>query len=58
VCPKIVLNPLMQPLLHLRNAESLRRLKRLAEGTEPMPDGVLPPRGRQECRFHVEKTRL
>ena len=42
---KIVMNPLMQPLLHLRNAESLRRLKRLAEGTEPMPDGVLPPRG-------------
>jgi hypothetical protein len=41
---KIVMNPLVQPLLHLRNAESLRRLKRLAEGAEPMPDGDLPPR--------------
>ncbi len=41
---KFVMNPLMQPLLHLRNAESLRRLKRLVEGTDPMPDGVLPPR--------------
>ncbi len=41
---KIVMNPLMQPLLHLRNAESLRRLKRLAEGAAPMPGGELPPR--------------
>jgi uncharacterized protein YndB with AHSA1/START domain len=44
----LVMNPLTDPLVHLRNAESLRRLKRLAEGTEPMPEGVLPPRGRGE----------
>jgi uncharacterized protein YndB with AHSA1/START domain len=41
---RILMNPLAQPLLHLRNAESLRRLKRLAEGAEPMPDGDLAPR--------------
>ncbi len=41
---KITMNPLVDPLIRLRNAESLRRLKRLAEGTEPMPDGDLPPR--------------
>ena len=40
----ILMNPLTDPLLRLRNAESLRRLKRLAEGAEPMPDGDLPPR--------------
>ena len=38
------MNRLAQPLLHLRNAESLRRLKRLAEGAAPIPDGELPPR--------------
>ncbi|MEA2180323.1 MAG: hypothetical protein QOG77_3620 [Solirubrobacteraceae bacterium] len=41
----ITMNPLAQPLLHLRNAESLRRLKRLAEGADQFPDGALPPRG-------------
>jgi len=41
---RILLNPLVQPLVHLRNAESLRRLKALAEGSEPIPDGALPPR--------------
>jgi hypothetical protein len=41
---KITMNPLVDPLIRLRNAESLRRLKRLAEGTEPMPDGELRPR--------------
>jgi uncharacterized protein YndB with AHSA1/START domain len=44
----ITMNPLTDPLVHLRNAESLRRLKRLAEGTVPMPDGPLPQRGRGE----------
>jgi uncharacterized protein YndB with AHSA1/START domain len=38
------MNPLTDPFLRLRNAESLRRLKRLAEGADPMPDGHLPPR--------------
>lgn len=42
---KILMNPLVDPLIRLRNAESLRRLKRLAEGAEAMPDGDLPPRG-------------
>jgi uncharacterized protein YndB with AHSA1/START domain len=37
-------NPLTEPLLRLRNAESLRRLKALAEGSEPIPAGVLPTR--------------
>jgi uncharacterized protein YndB with AHSA1/START domain len=46
---RIVFNPLTQPLVRLRNAESLRRLKALAEGSEPIPDGALPPReGRTE----------
>jgi uncharacterized protein YndB with AHSA1/START domain len=40
----VLMNPLTDPLLRLRNAESLRRLKRLAEGSEPMPDGELHPR--------------
>jgi uncharacterized protein YndB with AHSA1/START domain len=37
-------NPLTEPLLRLRNAESLRRLKALAEGAEPIPTGTLPAR--------------
>jgi hypothetical protein len=41
---QVVMNPLTDPLIRLRNAESLRRLKRLAEGTEPMPAGDLTPR--------------
>lgn len=41
---RILFNPLVQPLVHVRNAESLRRLKALAEGSEPIPDGALPPR--------------
>jgi uncharacterized protein YndB with AHSA1/START domain len=41
---RIVFNPLIEPLVRLRNAESLRRLKALAEGSEPIPDGALPPR--------------
>jgi uncharacterized protein YndB with AHSA1/START domain len=42
---KLLFNRLTDPLVRLRNAESLRRVKALAEGTEPMPDGPLPPRG-------------
>ena len=37
-------NRLTEPLLRLRNAESLRRLKALAEGAEPIPTGILPAR--------------
>lgn len=44
----LLLNLLAGPLGHtairLRNSESLRRLKALAEGTTPRPAGVLPPR--------------
>ena len=43
-----LLNLLMGPLFHaavrVRNRESLRRLKALAEGTVPRPRGKLPPR--------------
>lgn len=37
-------NPLIEPLIRLRNAESLRRLKALAEDSEPIPTGTLPAR--------------
>lgn len=42
---RLFFNPLTDPLIKLRNAESLRRLKALAERREPLPDGPLPPRG-------------
>lgn len=42
---RLLFNPLTDPLVRLRNAESLRRLKALAERNEPIPDGPLPPRG-------------
>lgn len=41
---RVFFNPLTEPLVRLRNQESLRRLKALAEGDEPIPSGVLPPR--------------
>jgi uncharacterized protein YndB with AHSA1/START domain len=41
---RILFNPLTDPLVRLRNKESLRRLKALAEGDEPIPTGDLPPR--------------
>ena len=41
---RLFFNPLTEPLTRLRNHESLRRLKALAEGDEPIPDGPLPPR--------------
>lgn len=40
----LLLNPLTDPLIRLRNRESLRRLKALAEGKEPIPGGELPSR--------------
>jgi hypothetical protein len=43
------MNPFTEPLIRLRNAEALRRLKRLAEGDEQMPEGEVPPRGRGEA---------
>ena len=41
----LTMNPLTEPLMRMRNHESLKRLKRLAEGDEPIPVGDLPPRG-------------
>ena len=41
---RLFFNPLTEPLIRLRNAESLRRLKVLAEGSEPIPTGALPAR--------------
>jgi uncharacterized protein YndB with AHSA1/START domain len=46
---QVTMNPMVTPLLHMRNAESLRRLKRLAEGEEPIPQGELPRRGEGEA---------
>jgi uncharacterized protein YndB with AHSA1/START domain len=40
----LLFNPLTNPLIRIRNRESLRRLKALAEGKEPIPGGELPPR--------------
>jgi hypothetical protein len=40
----LLFNCLTDPLIRIRNRESLRRLKALAEGKEPIPDGDLPPR--------------
>jgi len=40
----LLFNPLTDPLIRIRNSESLRRLKALAEGKEPIPGGELPPR--------------
>src|ERR1700683_4183413 len=41
---RLLFNPLTDPLIRIRNRESLRRLKALAEGKEPIPQGELPPR--------------
>ena len=41
---RIALWPVTAPTVRLRNAESLRRLKGLAEGSVPWPTGTLPPR--------------
>jgi uncharacterized protein YndB with AHSA1/START domain len=41
---KLLFNRLTDPLIRLRNWESLRRLKALAEGKEPIPQGELPSR--------------
>jgi len=41
---RLLINPLTDPLVRLRNAASLRRLKALAEGREAIPGGALPPR--------------
>ena len=39
-----VLWPVVQPTTWIRNLESLRRLRALAEGRSPRPSGELPPR--------------
>ena len=41
---RILFNALTDPLLRIRNRESLRRLKALAEGREQIPGGDLPSR--------------
>jgi uncharacterized protein YndB with AHSA1/START domain len=40
----LLFNPVTDPLIRIRNWESLRRLKALAEGKEQIPAGDLPPR--------------
>lgn len=40
----LLLNRLTDPLIRIRNRESLRRLKALAEGKESIPGGELPSR--------------
>lgn len=40
----LLAGPLTHAAMRLRNRESLRRLKALAEGTRPRPTGPLPPR--------------
>jgi hypothetical protein len=49
---RLFFNPLTDPLIHLRNNVSLRRLKALSEGKEPIPRGHLPPRD-DEAEGHV-----
>lgn len=41
---RLLFNPLTDPLVRLRNTQSLRRLKRIAEGDERVPPGELPSR--------------
>ena len=41
---RLLAGPLGHAAIRLRNHESLRRLKALAEGTTPRPDGALPRR--------------
>jgi uncharacterized protein YndB with AHSA1/START domain len=41
---RVIFNPLTDPLVRLRNRVSLRRLKALSEGSEPVPRGFLPSR--------------
>jgi uncharacterized protein YndB with AHSA1/START domain len=41
---RLLFNPLTDPLVRVRNRESLKRLKALAEGLEAMPEGYLPSR--------------
>jgi uncharacterized protein YndB with AHSA1/START domain len=40
----LLIGPIGHGLMRLRNAEALRRLKDLAEGAAPRPEGPLPPR--------------
>jgi len=42
----VLIGPLGHGLLKLRNLEALRRLRRLAEGEQPLPAGDLPERDR------------
>ncbi len=50
---RLFFNVLTNPLVHVRNNVSLRRLKALSEGNEPIPDGYLPSRD-SEAEGHVK----
>jgi len=49
---RVFFNALTDPLVHLRNNVSLRRLKALSEGNEPIPGGYLPSRD-SDAEGHV-----
>lgn len=49
---RLLFNPLTAPLIRMRNRVSLRRLKALAEGAEPLPSGFLPER-HEQAEGHV-----
>jgi uncharacterized protein YndB with AHSA1/START domain len=49
---RLFFNPLTDPLIHMRNSVSLRRLKALSEGKESIPDGYLPSRD-SDAEGHV-----
>jgi hypothetical protein len=49
---RLLFNSLTDPLVHLRNNVSLRRLKALSEDKEPIPDGCLPSRN-SDAEAHV-----
>jgi uncharacterized protein YndB with AHSA1/START domain len=49
---RLFFNALTDPLVRLRNNVSLRRLKALSEGNEPIPGGYLPSRD-SDAEGHV-----
>ncbi len=49
---RLLFNAITDPLVRVRNNVSLRRLKALSEGKEPIPDGYLPSRD-SESDGHV-----
>jgi uncharacterized protein YndB with AHSA1/START domain len=51
----LLFNPLTDPFIRIRNRESLRRLKALAESKEPIPKGELPSR-ESDREAHITGT--